>query len=130
LIDPFSCTVTEINLPYVDQQSIYPALSHESMKVDTFTIIHLDQGDVVLVDVEGLLKPWDRFFMLASYHQPIAGKALILGSDGDGDTAPAKALLEMVKSQVAFLTNINGLLIRTVTPWALPETAGERRAAQ
>src|SRR6187399_3262614 len=91
LIDPFACTVTEVEHDASGIDGIYKLLSHESMPVNLFTTATsraLDDRDAIFVDDEGLLKPCSRFFVIRG-EQPYAGKGLILGADREGDTVSA-----------------------------------------
>lgn len=117
LIDPFKCEITEVEHDASDYKGIYKHLSHESMPVDLFTVVNLDDGDAIFVDDEGLLKPCDRFFVWAGYHQPLAGKGLILGSDDEGETQSVKIAIDKVKRMTEFLERHPHGLITTATPW-------------
>jgi hypothetical protein len=57
--------------------------------------------DVMYVDEEGLLKP-NQFFHFRGYPQPLAGNALILGTDADGNDIDAKTTLIDVQRRVTF----------------------------
>jgi hypothetical protein len=124
LIDPFACTVTEIDHDHTSHQSIYPALSHETMPVDCFDVVRLAFGDGIYIDDEGLLKSPARFFCLNDYHDdegtlvPLAGKGLILGSDAEGETIGAKVPLAWVLEQVIFMAiDGAGRFAPTRAPW-------------
>jgi hypothetical protein len=41
---------------------------------------------MVIVDDEGLLKNNNRYFKLSEFHQPLAGRAIIVGYDDEGET--------------------------------------------
>jgi len=121
LIDPFACTVTEVEHDADRYEGIYDLLSHETMKIGTFTVVQLNHGDAIFVDDDGLLKPCDRFFIWKHYHQPLAGKGLILGSDDQGDTVSAKITLAAAKKLVRYAGRVNGIGIFPVaTPWQAP----------
>jgi hypothetical protein len=69
-----------------------------------------DNGDVLYVDEEGLLKPAATFFMIEGHMQPIAGNGAVVGREmtnerGDytGTAAPASSP-GGIASQVRFLT--------------------------
>jgi hypothetical protein len=99
LINPIDHTVTETEYSG-DYKHIY-----ELIDVDTFTIIHLQDKnrETMFLDDNGLLKP-NRFFKWHNYGQPLAGKALILGTDDEGESIGTKLTLDFVKEQVTFLT--------------------------
>lgn len=123
LIDPFACEIKEVEHDASDFKHIYSLISHESMPVDCFTIVHLeDAGDAIYVDDEGLLKSCARFFVLAGYHQPLAGKGLILGCDDEGETQSCKAKIEQVRGKIKFAERFPLGLKITSSPWS-PEKA-------
>lgn len=121
LIDPFACTVIEVEHDADDYKNIHRLISHETKTVDIFTCAYSDllqPGEAVFVDDEGLLTPCDRFFMLNGHPtQPLAGKGLLLGSNGNGDTISASTSLECIKEQVMFLGRDAGRLVRVAIPW-------------
>lgn len=128
LIDPFACTVTEVEHDASGIDGIYKLISHESMPVDCFTCAYgrLAPGDAVFVDDEGLFKGADRFFLYPGNSQPLAGKGLVLGSDNEGETVDAKTTLAFVKANVRFLRASDRiqdevLLETTNEPWVKPE---------
>ena len=122
LIDPFACSVTEVDLPG-PYSCLYPVLSHESMPVDLFTTAYppwLEDNDCILVDDEGLLKPCDRFFFADGYPQPLAGKGIVLGADDKGETIAPRTSLVTVKARITFLARGGPHLFATTTPWQPP----------
>lgn len=125
LIDPFACTVTEIDLPRGDDlAAYYSALSHETMKVSIFEAVRasmLRGHDVIFVDEEGTFKPCDRFFSHAGFHSPLIGKGLIVGANAAGDAKSADTPLASVKRCVVFLERIGNQLNLTDTPWMPPQ---------
>jgi hypothetical protein len=126
LIDPFACSVTEVEHDADDYKSMYPLLSHESMPVGTFQLVSsamLAPGDAVFVDEEGLLKPCERWFKIAGFQQPLAGKGLVVGSDTNGDTASARTSVEAVKMGTIFGELHGSRLTQTNTPWIKKENA-------
>lgn len=120
LIDPFACTVTEVEHDADDYTGIYKLISHESMRVGTFTCAYPDllkPGDAIFVDDDGLLKPCERFFNFAGYPQPLAGKGLVLGSDEDGDTQSAASSVDIVRISTEFLQRSGNALVVVSQPW-------------
>ena len=111
LIDPFACEVREVDLTGEFEQ-LYKLLSHETMKVDTFTTVNLGNpgNDAIFVDDEGLLKPCERFFMWNGYPQPLAGKGLILGADDEGETISPYITVAEVRHSVTFIEVVAGVL--------------------
>lgn len=128
LIDPFACTVTEVQYEGDDYKQIYPLISHETMKVDCFTGAYpasLAGYDAVYVDDEGLFKNPQRFFLIPSNGQPLAGKGLVVGANDEGESISAETKLESLKREVVFLEFARQLdrlpeLVGTTTPW-VPE---------
>src|SRR5882724_4597704 len=123
LIDPFTCTVTEVEHDG-ELQAIYDLLTHETMQVRTFEAVRPDWlagRDVVFVDEEGLLKEPDRWFVIYGNGQPLAGKGLVIGADEDGDTTAVETKLAMVRRRVVFLELTDTGLYATDKPWVKPE---------
>jgi hypothetical protein len=129
LIDPFACTITEVEHVRGDLEDIYKHISHETMKVTCFTCAYssaLAENEAVYVDDEGLWKSPQRFFLLPGNPQPLAGKGLLLSANSRGSSASAETKLEFLQDSVFFLEPVSGVhdelrLIATVEPWAKPE---------
>lgn len=124
LIDPFACKVESVSLTGNTLKAYYEHLSHESMKVDLVTTAYpgvLKGHDALFVDDEGLLKDPQRFFLIASAHQPFAGKGLIVGADGSGASADAETSVDIVRMVVSFAEARDGRLLATRTPWEAPQ---------
>jgi len=83
LIDPIAREVSEVLIPSTGTlEAIYKFLDCRC-----FTIAaHLENQDAIFVDDEGLLKDPEHFFVTTHYPQPLAGKALIMGTDDEGET--------------------------------------------
>ena len=83
LIDPFTETVSQVTLVDTKLQTIYSLLG-----CDLITITSAFGADMVLDD-EGLLKDSvsQRYFKIGIDSQPYAGKALLVGSDAEGNFA-------------------------------------------
>jgi hypothetical protein len=98
LINPFAKTVIEIEHDGSDYRNIYSAID-----CACFTVIRISRTEVIFVDDEGLIvdKP-QAFFSFKGYPQPIAGRGLILGEDGEGECAATKLTLDEVKARVSF----------------------------
>ena len=104
LIDPFAKTITEVE-HNGDWHEIYTHI-----KAGTFTSLTLvmptysEQGEVMYLDDNGLFVKDQRYFNFGDYPQPLAGRALILGVDGQqwsaGETVATKMTLSEVKRQV------------------------------
>lgn len=97
LIDPFAQTVTQVEYSG-DYQHIYKLID-----ADTFDVVYFNRkNDGVFVDDEGLFKPEQAFFKIAGIPNPLAGKALVLGCDDEGDSVAPSASFEDVQSLVSF----------------------------
>ena len=79
LIDPFEKSITEVDYSG-NYQDLSAICGYDTFAVATFN----DEGDGVFVDDEGLFKPDQKFFIIGSYPQPLAGRGLVLGVDGEG----------------------------------------------
>lgn len=97
LIDPTSRTVTE-----VDHKDDYRDI-YRLIEANTFTAISIEDQHTIYVDDESLLvdEP-GPFFKWATYHQPIAGKGLILCTNELGDSKDAELTLEFVQLMVTW----------------------------
>ena len=107
LIDPFEKTVSEVQLDGDDYRAIYPLISRPEDQVDTFTsgLAMLD-GDMVLVDDEGLINWWERgqaFFEIIGGHQPLAGKGLVMGSNTQGESTSVRVTLGQMQELVRWV---------------------------
>lgn len=97
LVDPISRTVTE-----VDHKNDYRDI-YRLIEATTFTAISIEHQHTIYVDDEGLLADDPGpFFKWVTYHQPIAGKGLILYTNEEGDSEAAELTLEYVQGQVAW----------------------------
>lgn len=86
LIDPKAKKITHVNHDTKDYKQIYDLID---CKPSPFTIVHLDDENMIFIDDEGLLKNPRYFFNIKGYPQPLAGKGLVLGGDSDGETVSA-----------------------------------------
>lgn len=121
LIDPFACTVTEVDFDYKDYKSFYPLLSHEVHPVDVFTMAPNDlleeTNDSLYVDDEGLLHGPQRGFLLKGNDQILAGKGIIVGIDDEGESIDPKVTLETVTLSTTFYEFVGPLIYQTREPW-------------
>ena len=85
MIDPFDQSTSVVDLAVDDYGSILGS-SKAVMDCSTIDIITLNDKHMAIVDDEGLLRNDTRYSKLAEYHQPLAGKLLILGYDEDGES--------------------------------------------
>ena len=83
LIDPFEKSVTRVGLG--DNSTLKDAKFF--MQLDgPIDIVTLTDNTMVVVDDEALLKNDQRYFKLTEFHQPLAGRAIIVGYDDEGET--------------------------------------------
>lgn len=108
LVNPKAMTVTSVVID--DEQKINEQI-YKFIECDCFDVARInDKGDAFFVDDEGLLKGEADFFRYADYPHPLAGMALLLGCDSEGETIEATVKLDEVKAKVQFVTpvRING----------------------
>jgi hypothetical protein len=107
LIDSVTESITEVT-HNGDYREIYKFLSdpENGYNVDTFTVVYIDERNVIFVDDNGLLTNPRHFFAWRGYPQPLAGRGLILGSDAEGETIGTRISLEKVKKNVAFTNKL------------------------
>lgn len=99
LIDPFTCTIKE-----VDYSGSYKHI-YQLIDCECFDVVRInDKGDGIFVDDEGLLhdKP-QAYFICAPYPNPLAGKGLVLGTDGEGESISPKITIEELEQRVFWL---------------------------
>tara|TARA_R110000737_G_scaffold113372_1_gene146503 strand:+ start:483 stop:857 length:375 start_codon:yes stop_codon:yes gene_type:complete len=83
LIDPFDQTYSEVELS--EDSTFADAKKH--MQLDgPLDVVTLSDDTMVIVDDEALLKNDQRYFKLTEFHQPLAGRAIIVGYDDEGET--------------------------------------------
>ena len=99
LIDPFRREVKEV--PHDGSlDSLY-----ELLHCDLVTVAHCGEFDL-FVDDEGMFKADQRFFMVDGFPQPLAGYALAVAVDEDGDTIAPDLLPEELEARVLFIDAI------------------------
>ena len=120
LIDPFTCTVTDVELASTDLANLHRKLSHEVHPVRSLALAYcpfLRVGGAIYVDNQGSLESPVRFFRIAGLEPPLAGKGLILGTDKEGNTISASSSLELITAAVTFAEMRDGQYIPTYAPW-------------
>jgi len=70
---------------------------------DMFTVVTVDEENVMYVDDEGLLKGATKFFKADFYHDQLAGNGLIIGYDSMGDSVGTTMNVEDVEKQIKFV---------------------------
>lgn len=80
LIDPSVQTITEVEYSG-DYKQIYDLID-----CHTFDVVYIDESHCIYVDDEGLMKPNLFFWLEGLTPTPLAGKALVLGTDDEGES--------------------------------------------
>jgi len=80
LVDPFTQTTKEISVTSDYKQ--WKEILEIKSPIDVVT---LNSETAVIVDDEGLLNEETRYFKLPDYPQPLAGRAIVVGIDEDGE---------------------------------------------
>ena len=99
LIDPFEKAITSVYYDG-DFHSIYNLIDCR-----TFDCVRCGKYDL-FVDDEGLFKEDQKFFATFDYPQPLAGKALVVGVDREGETIPPSITLEELEARILFVDGI------------------------
>jgi hypothetical protein len=109
-IDAISGEVSMIIFPQGDKTErvrerlakMYAALSMNGLRAcdDINTVRIDDRGHYLYVDGEGLLKDPERFILWKGYPQALAGHALVVRIDAEGDNADVKVSEKWVKDHV------------------------------
>ena len=101
LIDPFNETIMNVTLVDTKLQTIYALLG-----CNIITITNLQAGIDMVLDDEGLLKDKESqaYFKFGLHSQPFAGKALVIGTNDEGDLAslPKGVSIDKINNQVIF----------------------------
>ena len=100
LIDPEEETITEVQVVEPTLQSLYRLTG-----CDCVTIAYLTDENIAWVDDEGLFKP-NSIFKIATYFQPLAGKAVILGANPNGAHEDCNLTLDDITSQVTWMPHL------------------------
>jgi len=93
LIDPFTQTIEEVDYSG-DYKDIYGLIQCELFS----TVYCLE--DTLFVDDEGLYVKDQRYFKVAGYPQPLAGRGLLLGTNEEGDSVDATAKLSVLEKVI------------------------------
>jgi hypothetical protein len=126
-IDAFNETITEVEYNG-DYTQIYPHLNGAR----AFDVARLYANhDVAYVDDEGLYRENQSFWVHRNYTQPLAGDALILGTDEEGESISPKTTIEQLRNDIVFIGDrfmlqmfykLNGD-VQDITPFFFKETA-------
>lgn len=101
LIDPFTETVSQVTLVDTKLQTL-----RNLIECEIITMAGLANGVDMILDDEGLLKDSNSqaYFKIGIGSQPFAGKALVVGTDDEGNTVslPESVTTEKVFERVIF----------------------------
>jgi hypothetical protein len=97
LIDANARTVTEVETPGTLES--YQAVVGGYIE----RALELPNLDWLVVNEDGLHLQPENWFIFHGFHQPLAGNGLLLGSNADGETTPAKTPLALIRSRVTFI---------------------------
>ena len=118
-IDPTDETIRILSYDG-DYKSIYRILGCRTFEA----VYPFDNGDTLWIDEEGLLKDSNFAFNIRAdnpkFNQTIMGKALVLGTDAEGESIECKTTLEDLKSRINFQGKVaieNDGQGFTLTPW-------------
>lgn len=104
LIDPEQRTIEPVNLT---QQPTALDEIYRHLGCRTISAVTLNARDNVYVDDEGLINgPVYQFFGLKGVGQPIAGRGLVVGIDGDGNDIAPQTSLDALKARVVFIERL------------------------
>mgnify|MGYP003138487606 FL=1 len=118
-IDPTDETIRFLSYDG-DYKSIYRILGCRTFEA----VYPFDNGDTLWIDEEGLLKDSNFAFNIRAdnpkFNQTIMGKALVLGTDAEGESVECRTTLEDLKSRINFQGKVaieNDGQGFTLTPW-------------
>ena len=99
LINPEEKSITEVE----HDDSINDI--KELIQAELFDVVRINEvGDVLFVDDEGLYNA-DHFFCLQGCDSPLAGRALLLGTDHEGRSVePMLESVETLEDKVSFIS--------------------------
>jgi hypothetical protein len=98
LIDPQAQTIEQVDYSG-DYTQIYDLINASLFTAATFN----EAGDTCFVDDEGLFNGDNEFFIIADYPQPLAGRALVLGCNDEGESIEPSISLEQCRALVAWV---------------------------
>lgn len=98
-IDSKKRTVTEIEIDPQETLQDMQAAVGGCIQV----AVEFPNGDVIMVNEEGLVGEQNEFFYHTDGHQPFAGDGIVVGDDGEGETAACKSTLEELKKDIHFV---------------------------
>ena len=97
LIDPFLRVISEVNVDN-DLQSFYDILN-----IRTLAMVNIDNTNSLYIDDNGLLNDNNSLFEIASYAQPLAGRALVVAHNEEGETVETTLDIDQIRSMVGWV---------------------------
>jgi len=96
-------------LKIISTKTIEDTLSdlQESIGGHGIEIVYIDGGEIMYVDEEGLYRDNQSFFVYTSddgVKTPFAGKAIVLGTNGAGESASTKFSVLDISKKIEFLS--------------------------
>ena len=98
LIDPQAQQITQVEYSG-DYRQIYEHINAPMFTTATFN----EAGDTCFVDDEGLFNGDNCFFVIAGYPQPLAGRALVLGCNDEGESTEPSITLGQCRAMVEWV---------------------------
>ena len=97
LIDPFLRVISEVNVDN-DLQSFYDILN-----IRTLAMVNIDNTNSLYIDDNGLLNNDNSLFEIASYAQPLAGRALVVAHNEEGETIETTLNIDQIRAMVGWV---------------------------
>ena len=97
LIDPLLRVISEVNVDN-DLQSFYDILNIRSL-----AMVNIDNTNSLYIDDEGLLNNSNSLFKIASYAVPLAGRALVVAHNEEGETVETTLDIDQIRSMVGWV---------------------------
>lgn len=105
LINPKTIEIQEVELEEDEAGSPTLESVYSHIGCRWIDVARLANGsrDVLYVDDEGLLDSSNELFRHAEYHSPLAGIALCVGTDEQGNTTPPVCTIDELRDRVSWL---------------------------
>jgi len=97
LIDPLLRVISEVNVDN-DLQSFYDILN-----IRTLAMVNIDNTNSLYIDDNGLLNNDNSLFEIASYAQPLAGRALVVAHNEEGETIETTLNIDQIRAMVGWV---------------------------
>ena len=103
LIDPEIATIEEVNKDFEKLEELQAAVEGY-IELAGYLTDESGGENVVYCDEEGMLKLQLAYTQIEGYPNPLAGRLLVIGSDGEGGSQDATISMEELVSKVSFLS--------------------------